>query len=90
MRRETRFDPADVTDILIAQLSGKPIRTQGRAVVAFSKQDRAACARVASLMEKARGLLDNPNSHEDYEMARLEHAARDFANYEHIEIWEEV
>tara|TARA_R110002110_G_scaffold42613_4_gene133588 strand:+ start:1181 stop:1306 length:126 start_codon:yes stop_codon:yes gene_type:complete len=41
-------------------------------------------------MEKARGLLNNPHSHEDYEMARLEHAARDFANYEHIEIAEEA
>ena len=75
MRRETRFDPVDVTDILIAQLSNKPIRTQERDVVAFSKQDRAAFA---------------PHSHEDYEMARLELAARDFANYEHIEIAEEA
>lgn len=85
MRREARREPVDLTDVLIAQLSGKPIRTKTFDVIAFSKQDRAAFARVASLMEKARGLLDDPDSDADHEMARLEHAATEFAELEHIE-----
>lgn len=87
MRRETRREPFDVTDILIAQLSGKPIRTKTFDVIAFSEQDRAAFARVASLMDKARELLNDPESVADFEMARLEHAATEFADLEHIEIW---
>jgi hypothetical protein len=58
-------------------------RTKTFDVIAFSEQDRAAC--VASLMDKARGLLDDPDSDADYEMARLEHAATEFAQLEHIE-----
>lgn len=60
-------------------------RTKTFDVIAFSEQDRAAFARVASLMDKARGLLDDPDSDADYEMARLEHAATEFAELEHIE-----
>jgi hypothetical protein len=86
MRREARREPVDLTDVLIAQLSGKPIRTKTFDVIAFSKKDRAAFARVASLMDKARGLLDDPDSDADYEMARLEHAATEFADLEHIEV----
>jgi hypothetical protein len=37
-------------------------------------------------MDKARGLLDDPDSDADYEMARLEHAATEFADLEHIEV----
>jgi hypothetical protein len=90
MRREARREPVDLTDVLIAQLSGKPIRTKTFDVIAFSKQDRAAFARVASLMDKARGLLDDPDSDADYEMARLEHAATEFAQLEHIEVGDDA
>jgi len=89
MRRETRREPVEYVDILIAQLSGKPLRTKTFDVIAFSKQDRAAFARVALLMNKARELLNNPDSNADYEMACLEHAATEFADLEHIHVVQE-
>lgn len=93
MRRETRRRSVGwlierCPESFVAHMVGKPVQVKTFDVIAFSKQDRAAFARVASLMDKARGLLDDADSDADYEMARLEHAAAEFSKLEHIEVEE--
>jgi hypothetical protein len=45
----------------------------------FSKQERQVLMRAAEIAEKARALVER-ESDLDYELARLEHAAREFAS----------
>jgi hypothetical protein len=48
-------------------------------ILILSKAERATLRRAAAIAERARDVLAEPDSDLDYELARLEHAARDFA-----------